>query len=62
MADELLDVDAVAERLMTSPRFVRQLIYERRIAVVKVGRHVRISAADLAEFIAAGRRPAERVG
>jgi excisionase family DNA binding protein len=36
-------------------RFIRRLIAERRIEFVKVGRHVRISEAALAAFIAAGR-------
>ncbi len=53
--DKLLTVDQVAERLGTSPRFVRRLVFERRIAFVKVGRHVRISAADLDAFLAQGR-------
>jgi excisionase family DNA binding protein len=39
----------------TSVRFVRRLVFERRIAYVKLGRHVRIPAGDLAAFIAAGR-------
>ena len=51
----LLTVDAAAERLSTSPRFIRRLIAERRIEFVKVGRHVRISESALAEFIDAGR-------
>jgi excisionase family DNA binding protein len=53
--DKLLTVEEAAERLGTSVRFVRRLIVERRIAYVKVGRHVRIAEADLAEFVAAGR-------
>lgn len=53
----LLDVDQVAERLGTKPRFVRRLIAERRIEFHKVGRHVRISEAALAAFIEAGRVP-----
>jgi excisionase family DNA binding protein len=53
----LLTVDAAAIRLSTSPRFIRRLIAERRIEFVKVGRHVRISEAALADFIEAGRRP-----
>ena len=36
-------------------RFVRRLIAERRIAYVKLGRHVRIAAGDLEAFIVAGR-------
>jgi excisionase family DNA binding protein len=51
----LLTVEAAAERLSTSPRFIRRLIAERRIEFVKVGRHVRISEAALANFIDAGR-------
>ncbi len=55
MTDKLLTVEQAAERLSTSVRFVRRLIAERRIAYVKVGRHVRIAEADLASFVAAGR-------
>ena len=55
MLDWLLSVEEAAERLGTSTRFVRRLIFERRIAFVKVGRHVRIAPADLDAYIAAGR-------
>jgi len=51
----LLTVEAAAERLSTSTRFVRRLIAERRIEFVKIGRHVRISEAALVQFIEAGR-------
>jgi excisionase family DNA binding protein len=51
----LLTVEAAADRLSTSPRFIRRLIAERRIEFVKVGRHVRISEQALAAFIDAGR-------
>ena len=60
MLDRLLTVDEAAERLGTSTRFVRRLIFERRIAFVKVGRHVRICPTDLDTFIAAGRVAARR--
>ena len=53
--DTLLSIDQAAERLGTSPRFVRRLVFERRIAYVKLGRHVRIAAFDLDVFIRAGR-------
>jgi excisionase family DNA binding protein len=53
--DRLLTVEETADRLGTSVRFVRRLIAERRIAYVRVGRHVRIAEADLASFVAAGR-------
>jgi excisionase family DNA binding protein len=54
-ADRLLTVEMAAERLSTSPRFVRRLIAERRIEFVKLGRHVRVTEAALSEFIASGR-------
>ncbi len=55
MTDKLLTVEEAADRLGTSVRFVRRLVAERRIAYVKVGRHVRIAEADLAGFVAACR-------
>ena len=55
MLDRLLTVEEAAERLGTSVRFVRRLVFERRIPYVKVGRHVRIPARDLDAFIRAGR-------
>ena len=51
----LLSVDQAADRLGTSPRFIRRLIAERRIAFAKLGKHVRIDSADLDAFVAAGR-------
>jgi excisionase family DNA binding protein len=60
MTDRLLTVGKAADRLGTSTRFVRRLVFERRIAFVKVGRYVRIAEADLEAFIAAGRVDALR--
>ncbi len=53
--DKLLTPQEAADRLGTSLRFVRRLIFERRIPFIKVGRHVRIAASDVEAFIAAGR-------
>jgi excisionase family DNA binding protein len=53
--DTLLSIEQAAERLGTSKRFVRRLIAERRIAYMKLGRHVRIDPDDLDAFITAGR-------
>ena len=52
---KLLTVAEAADQLGTSVRFVRRLIAERRIAYVRVGRHIRIAEGDLASFVAAGR-------
>jgi excisionase family DNA binding protein len=60
MTDRLLTVGEAADRLGTSTRFVRRLVFERRIAFVKVGRYVRIAEADLDAFIVAGRVDALR--
>ena len=53
--DTLPSIEQAAERLGTSARFVRRLVFERRIAYVKLGRHVCITARDLDAFIRAGR-------
>ena len=55
MTDKLLTTEEAAERLNITPRHVRRLVFERRIAYVKLGRHVRIAVRDLDAFIAAGR-------
>jgi excisionase family DNA binding protein len=58
--DTLLSVEQAAERLGTSERFVRRLIAERRIAFIKLGRHVRIAEHDLINLVATGRVEAGR--
>jgi excisionase family DNA binding protein len=55
----LLSVEQAAERLGTSARFVRRLVFERRIAYVKLGRHVRISERDLSNYVATARVEAD---
>jgi excisionase family DNA binding protein len=53
--DKLLTVEEAADRLGTSVRFVRRLVFERRIAYTKLGRHVRVAPRDLDAFIRSGR-------
>lgn len=63
MLVQLCTVEEAAARLNTTPRFVRRLIAERRIAFVKLGRHVRIPMDELEDFIGAGRvEPAPPLG
>ncbi|WP_369357465.1 excisionase family DNA-binding protein [Streptomyces sp. cg2] len=52
-SERYLTIPEVAERLGTTERFPRRLVAERRIAFVKVGRHVRIAESALAAYIAA---------
>jgi excisionase family DNA binding protein len=55
MTDKLLTMEEAAERLNITPRHVRRLVFERRIAYRKVGRFVRFHPDDLAEYIASHR-------
>jgi excisionase family DNA binding protein len=52
--EKLLTVDEAAAALGTSSRFPRRLIAERRIRFVRVGRHVRIPASAVADFLRDG--------
>ncbi len=52
---QLLDIGQAAERLGASPRFVRRLVFERRLAYIKVGKYVRFEAADLEDWLVAHR-------
>lgn len=61
-ASTLLTVDQVAERLNVTPSYVRRrLIFEKRIAYVKIGRHVRIESKVVDGLIEAGRIEAQAV-
>ena len=51
----LLTVDDAATRLAVTPRFVRRLVAERRIAFHRVGKFIRFDPADVDVFILEGR-------
>jgi excisionase family DNA binding protein len=53
--EQLLTPQEAADRLGTSLRFVRRLVFERRIAYRKLGRYVRFHPDDVEEYIAANR-------
>src|SRR5215212_2598680 len=53
--DKLMTFEEAAERLGTTPRHMRRLVLERRIAYRKLGRYVRFHPDDLAEYVAAHR-------
>jgi excisionase family DNA binding protein len=59
--DKLLTWDEAAERLGTTPRHVRRLVFERRIAYRKLGRYVRFHPDDLEEYITASRVEVRKV-
>ena len=54
MMDRLLNVDEAAVVLGTTSRFPRRLIAERRIRFVRIGRHVRIPASALEDYVNSG--------
>ena len=53
--ERLLTFEEAAERLGTTPRHMRRLVIERRIAYRKLGRYVRFHPDDLSEYVAAHR-------
>jgi excisionase family DNA binding protein len=53
--ERLMTVGETADRLNTTPRHVRRLVFERRIAYRKLGRYVRFHPDDLEEYITANR-------
>jgi excisionase family DNA binding protein len=51
----LLDIAQAADRLGVTPRFMRRLVFERRVPYIKVGKFVRFEPADLEAWLAAHR-------
>lgn len=60
--NNLLTTPQAAERLGISVFTLRQWVSQKRIPFVKLGRSVRYNPADLAAYVAAHTRPAERDG
>lgn len=60
-SDPLLDWESSAEFLGVSPRMVKRIVAERRVPVVRVGRHIRIRQSALVAFIEANTTPARGV-
>ena len=58
----LLDVKATAERLATSERHVRELIYRKELPYFKVGRLVRIDSDELDAWLTSQRQEARTGG
>lgn len=54
---ELVDIETVAKLLGVGERYVRRMVAERRVPVVKVGHYVRFDLADIRRFVEHHRRP-----
>jgi len=59
---EMLTIDEAAARMNMSPRHIRRLVAERRIAHHRFGRSVRLAPEDVDAYIAAGRVEPVSVG
>jgi len=57
--ERLLDITAVADRLGTSVRHVRRLVFERRIPHTKVGGFVRFDPTEVDDWLEQMRRGPE---
>jgi excisionase family DNA binding protein len=53
----LLDIAGVAERLSVTERFIRRLVFERRIPFLKIGHFVRFEPAEIERWIIETRVP-----
>jgi excisionase family DNA binding protein len=53
----LLDIAGVAERLAVSERFVRRLVFERRIPFLKIGHFVRFDPTEIERWISEAHVP-----
>jgi excisionase family DNA binding protein len=58
--DQLLSIPEFAKVLGVTHSCVRRWVLERRVSFVKIGRLVRIPAAELDRLIAEGTRPARQ--
>jgi excisionase family DNA binding protein len=54
---ELLTIEEVAALLGVNLRYVRRMVAERRIPIVKIGHLVRIEKDDIESYVRAQRRP-----
>lgn len=54
----LLNVAQTAERLGTTERHIRELVYRNELPYIKVGRLVRIDTDDLDAYLASRRQAA----
>lgn len=56
--NKLLTLQEAGDYTNTSKRFMQRLVTERRIAVTRLGKHVRISQSALDSWIAESTQPA----
>ena len=55
---KLLTIEEAADRLNVKRRYIKHLLYERRLDRVKIGKLVRIPETAIVDLIASGYRPA----
>jgi excisionase family DNA binding protein len=57
-APELVDIETVAKLLGVGERYVRRLVAERQIEIIKVGHYVRFDLQVVRQWVEDRRRPA----
>ena len=62
MNAKLIRISQAAERLDVSQACIRRWIFRKEIAVIKIGRLVRIAESEVDRIIAEGTRPARQEG
>ncbi len=53
---ELIDIATLADLLGVNQRYVRRMVAERRVPMIKVGHLVRFDLADIREWVEAQRQ------
>ncbi len=54
---QLLTIDQLAERIGVTERYVRRLVYERRVPYRKLGKLIRFADHEIAAWLDTTRRP-----
>lgn len=54
---DLVDIETLAKLLGVGERYVRRMVAERRVPIVKVGHYVRFDMADVRKWVEEQRRP-----
>jgi excisionase family DNA binding protein len=54
---QLLTIDQLADRLGVTERYIRRLVYERRVPYRKLGKLIRFADHEIAAWLETTRRP-----
>ena len=49
---DLWDIEQLSNHLAVSERYVRRMVYERKVPYLKVGKYVRFDPAEITDWLA----------